>query len=104
MHLTICCADGTKISRPEYNAIHKSVEKIYNNFMDLVGPDPHLAMDNDHPKLPTRTIFKSLFPAEFTQAILQLRAHTTQSSVYVWLTGKLKQSSIKSSHSEAPRT
>jgi hypothetical protein len=60
MHLAICLADGTKISRPEYNTIHKSAETIYNNLMDLIGLDPRLAMDNDDPKLPTRTVFKSL--------------------------------------------
>jgi hypothetical protein len=72
MHLAICRADGTKIPRPEYNAIYKSAETIYNSLVALVGPDSRLAMDDDDPKLPTRTIFKSLYPGEFTQAYLQL--------------------------------
>src|ERR1700677_4440330 len=45
--------------------------------MDLVGPDSCLAMHNDDPKLPTRTLFKSLFPAEFTQAILHVKVQHT---------------------------
>ena len=76
MQIAIRRADGKKISKPEYNAIHKSAETIFNNLMDLVGPD-RLAIHDDDPKLPTRTLFKSLFPAEFTQAILHLEARHT---------------------------
>jgi hypothetical protein len=77
MHLAIHHADSTKFSKPEYNAVRKSAEMVVENLVDLVGLDPHLARHADDPKLPTKTLVKSLFPTEFTQAILQLEVLRT---------------------------
>ena len=49
---------------------------IVQNLVNFANSDPCLAMDKDL-KLPTKANLKSLFPAKFSQAILQLKAKHT---------------------------
>jgi hypothetical protein len=77
MHLTVHHADGSKLARPKFNVIRVSAETIVHQLMECVGSDPRLAMHADDPKLPTKTLIKSLFPAEFNQAILWLKVQWT---------------------------
>ena len=76
MHLAVRRANGEKISKAEYNAIYSYAKTIVQNLMNFANSDPRLAMDKDS-KLPTKTNLKSLFPAEFSQAVLQLEAKHT---------------------------